>query len=101
MGLFEDENRKTERVLIKKARALSNRKNRIFYFNAAKLSVYGWQMAIPVLLGILMGRFLDSHFPASHFSWTLNLIIIGFGVGFFNATRWVHQAGKVDKKHKK
>ena len=82
---FDDENKKTAQILKKKAQALGNRKNRTFYFNAAILSVYGWQMAIPVLLGIILGRFLDKHFTNDTFSWTLNLIIIGFAVGVFNA----------------
>lgn len=95
---FDDENKKTAQILKQKAQALGNRKNRTFYFNAAILSVYGWQMAIPVLLGIILGRFLDRHFTSDTFSWTLNLIIIGFAVGVFNANYWVRKEGITRKK---
>lgn len=95
---FDDENKKTAQILKQKAQALGNRKNRTFYFNAAILSVYGWQMAIPVLLGIILGRFLDKHFTSDTFSWTLNLIIIGFAIGVFNANYWVRKEGISQKK---
>lgn len=101
MGLFDEEQHKTEQLLIKKAKVLSKRKDRIFYMNAAILSVYGWQMAIPVLLGIILGHFLDKHVPISHFSWILNLIIIGFAIGWINASRWVRKEGVIKKKKTK
>lgn len=101
MGLFDEENRKTERVLVKKTRTLAKRNKRIFYLNASILGIYGWQMAMPVLLGILLGGFLDKHFGVVHFSWMLNLIIIGFGIGVFNANRWVHQEGVLKQKKQK
>ena len=97
MSEFDKENQKVAKILQKKAHALSNRKNRTFYFNAAILSVYGWQMAIPVLLGIILGRFLDKHFTSDTFSWTLNLIIIGFAVGIFNANYWIRKEGIIKR----
>ena len=97
MAIYDAENKKTERILVKKAKAMSNRKNRVFYMNAAILSVYGWQMAIPVLLGVILGQYLDKQFEPEHISWTLNLIIIGAVVGWSNATRWVHRETKSDR----
>ena len=97
MSEFDTENQKIAKLLQKKAHALNNRRNRIFYFNAAILSVYGWQMAIPVLLGIMLGRFLDKHLPSDTFSWTLNLIIIGFAIGIFNANYWIRKEGITQK----
>jgi ATP synthase protein I len=97
MSEFDKENQKVAKILQKKAHALNNRRNRIFYFNAAILSVYGWQMAIPVLLGIILGRFLDKHIPSDTFSWTLNLIIIGFVVGIFNANYWIRKEGIIKR----
>ena len=93
MATFDRENRLAEKMLIRKARILSRRSKRQFYLNAAIIGVYGWQMAIPVLLGVLSGTLLDKYAPVNHISWTLNLIIIGFGIGIFNATRWVRREG--------
>lgn len=100
MGDFNRLHHQTEKILIQKARVLSNRKNRTFYFNAAILSVYGWQMAIPVLLGIILGQFLDRKFPDTPFSWTLNLIIIGFVIGFINANHWIKKEGIIKRGKK-
>ena len=101
MAIYDPENRSAERALIRKARILSRRNKRQFYLNAAIIGVYGWQMAIPVLLGILAGTFLDRYAPVTHISWTLNLIIIGFGIGIFNATRWVHREGLIKRRKNK
>ena len=98
MGLFDEENKKTEQLLTQKARVMSRRDKRVFYLNASILGVYGWQMAVPVLLGVILGRFLDRHLDMVHFSWTLNLIIIGFAVGVFNANRWVRKESGITKK---
>ena len=101
MAIFDRENRLAEKMLIRKAQILSRRSNRQFYLNAAIIGVYGWQMAIPVLLGILLGTLLDRHVPIAHISWTLNLIIIGFGIGIVNATRWVRREGLIKGKKTK
>ena len=101
MKTFDRENRLAEKTLIHKAQTLSRRGNRQFYLNAAIIGVYGWQMAIPVLLGILLGTLLDKRVPVPHISWTLNLIIIGFGIGIFNATRWVRHEGLIKGKKPK
>jgi len=98
MGLFDEENKKTEQTLVKKVKTMARRDKRIFYLNASILGVYGWQMAMPVLLCVILGRFLDKHFDVVHFSWTLNLIIIGFAIGIFNANRWVRKESGITKK---
>ena len=101
MAVFDQENRQTEKTLLQKARRLSRRNQRVFYLNAAILSVYGWQMAIPVLVGIVVGRLLDRYWPATYLSWTLNFILIGFIVGIVNATRWVRKEGLIKKGNPK
>lgn len=95
MAEFDVENKKTAQILVNKARALQNRRNRTLILNAALLSVYGWQLSIPVILGIALGHFLDKTFPSSAFSWTFNLIFIGFIIGIVNANRWLHKEGTV------
>ena len=103
MEEFKRQLNKTARQLIKKADKRSNKENKQVVYRAALLSVYGWQMAIPVLLAIILGIFLDKVFPISHFSWILNLILIGFVIGFYNASQWMKKnlglKGKKNDKH--
>lgn len=89
---------KTAEVLVKKAQQRSDRRNRIIFLNAGLLSVYGFQMVIPVLLGIFIGRFLDARFPTQTFSWTFNFIILGFILGFINAHQWSVREGIIKKQ---
>ena len=103
MQEFKKQLNKTARQLIKKADKQQRKENKQVVYRAALLSVYGWQLAIPVLLGIVLGIFLDKILPIPHFSWILNLILLGFVVGFYNATQWMKKnlglKGKNDGKH--
>ena len=78
MEEFKKQLNKTASQLIKKADKRLHRENKQALYRAAILSVYGWQMAIPVLLGIMLGILLDKVFPIRHFSWILNLILLEF-----------------------
>jgi ATP synthase protein I len=53
----------------------------------------GWAVAIPALLGVLLGIFIDKQYPGSH-SWTLSLLIIGLFMGCLNAWHWVAKEEK-------
>jgi len=48
----------------------------------------GWAVAIPTLLGVLLGVAIDKHYPGVH-SWTLSLLILGLFIGCLNAWHWV------------
>ncbi len=89
---------KTAQILIQKAQTRSNRRNRSIFLNAGLISVYGFQMVVPVLIGIFLGRFLDAKFPTSSFSWTLNLILLGFILGFINAYKWSVREGIIKQE---
>ena len=63
----------------------------------------GWSVAIPTLLGVLLGAFIDKHNPGTH-SWTLSFLIIGLFIGCLNAWHWVAKEEKAirdeeEKKH--
>ena len=53
----------------------------------------GWAVAIPALLGALLGAYIDRHYPGVH-SWTLSLLIIGLFLGCLNAWHWVAKEEK-------
>jgi ATP synthase protein I len=53
----------------------------------------GWAVAIPTFLGVLLGTYIDSHYPGVH-SWTLSLLIVGLFFGCMNAWHWVAKEEK-------
>ncbi|MDR2902266.1 MAG: AtpZ/AtpI family protein [Lactobacillales bacterium] len=89
-------NKKTEEILVKKAKLLNSRKDRSVAFNALVIGVYGWHVSIPVVLGLFIGRYLDKNYPLPPMSWTFNMILLGFVIGFINANRWSHKEGIVN-----
>lgn len=56
----------------------------------------GWSVAIPALLGIGLGVWLDSHIE-SKYSWTLMLLFIGVALGCFNAWYWISKESQLRK----
>lgn len=50
--------------------------------------IVGWSVAIPTLIGIALGVWLDKRFPG-RISWTLTLLFIGVILGCINAWFWV------------
>lgn len=99
MSDFQKQLNKTAKQLIQKANNRQQRRYIKINYNVAVLSIFGWQVAIPVLLSLLLGDLLDKFYPAS-FSWTLNLIIVGFVVGFTNAIIWLKRSYQVKKGNK-
>ena len=57
------------------------------------MGLVGWSVAVPTLLGAALGLWIDKHYPGSH-SWTLMLLVIGLGLGCFNAWHWVAKEGR-------
>jgi len=100
MSSFDKQMEQTAKTLIRKAHNLEQHKDRSYVYRAALLTVYGWQMAIPVVIGTLLGIFLDKHFPNSPISWTLNLILLGFGIGLYNANHWITKTAGLQAKKK-
>lgn len=78
-----------ERVGEKEARKLkARRRPTSIWFGLGLFGVIGWSVAIPTLLGILIGAWIDSNWP-SQFSWTLMLLLLGIVLGCLNAWNWV------------
>ncbi|HEX9925658.1 MAG TPA: AtpZ/AtpI family protein [Anaerolineae bacterium] len=63
------------------------------WFGLGTMGIVGWSIAVPTLLGILIGIWLDANWPAP-FSWTLTLLVGGLMVGCLEAWQWVSQAAK-------
>jgi ATP synthase protein I len=68
-----------------------------FWSSLQVLGVVGWSVALPTLLGIALGVFLDRRWPM-RVSWTLTLLFAGLMFGCINA--WLHLGGKEQGKRR-
>jgi len=85
----------SERVGIKESRKLKARreKDKSLWFGLGTMGMIGWSVAIPTLIGIGIGVWLDSRNPGQ-ISWTLTFLSIGLAVGCANAWYWVKRQQK-------
>lgn len=62
--------------------------------------VVGWSVAVPTVLGAILGIWLDDRYPQT-FSWTLTLLIAGLFTGCAIAWQWIDKENKSMHEHKK
>jgi ATP synthase protein I len=60
------------------------------WFGLGMTGLIGWSVAVPTVLGALLGIWVDRHHPGVH-SWTLALLVAGLCIGCANAWRWVSE----------
>jgi ATP synthase protein I len=86
----------SEAVGVKEARKMRARrqKDRSVWFGLGMFGLVGWSVAIPTLVGIALGVWIDLKWP-SRYSWTLMLLIIGVILGCLNAWFWVSRERKM------
>jgi ATP synthase protein I len=79
-----------ERVGAKEARKLRARRraDRGVWFGLGAFGVIGWSVAVPTLLGLALGIWIDKNLPGRA-SWTLMLMLGGLAVGCLSAWRWI------------
>lgn len=71
------------------------------WFGLGMMGVIGWSVAVPTLLGVMLGVWLDRHYASRH-SWTLALLVAGLVVGCATAGHWVYDqisATKEPERH--
>jgi ATP synthase protein I len=73
----------------RKLRARKKKKDE-FWFGLGMFGMVGWSVAIPTVLGIFIGVWIDLNWP-SLYSWTLMLLVIGLILGCANAWFWVNR----------
>ena len=80
----------SEQVSAKVTRKVRARRQRArsVWFGLGTFGMVGWSVAVPTLLGIALGLWLDSRYPG-RISWTLTFLFGGLAVGCFNAWYWV------------
>jgi ATP synthase protein I len=92
-----DPARLIQKIGIKEDRKIRARheKDRGVWFGLGMFGLVGWSVAIPTLIGIGLGIWIDTKWP-SPYSWTLMLLITGVLVGCLNAWCWVKRESKKD-----
>lgn len=62
--------------------------DRNIWFGLGMYGLVGWSVAIPTVIGVAVGVWIDAMWP-SRYSWTLMLLAAGLIVGCWTAWRWV------------
>ena len=59
----------------------------------------GWDLAIPIFAGVLSGHFLDRWLGTGP-AFTLGLLMLGIGLGYYNIGRFIHRLNQREKQAK-
>lgn len=79
--------RKAERKL------RARQQQRGVWFGLGMFGLVGWSVAIPTLLGVFLGLWIDAR-TSGHVSWTLTFLFVGIIIGCLNAWHWVRHEGR-------
>jgi ATP synthase protein I len=95
-----EDKRRTElvrRVAKKENRKLKARRerDRSVWFGLGMFGMVGWSVAIPTLIGIALGIWIDTTWQGPY-SWTLMLLFVGVVIGCLNAWYWVKRESRRD-----
>ena len=55
-----------------------------------QIGLLGWSIVVPIMIGILIGRWLDRIFGTGIF-FSAPLIMIGAAIGLWSAWKWMHR----------
>ena len=82
-------------ISVKQERKIKARKEGEYsaWFGLGMFGLVGWSVAVPTLIGVAIGLWIDSRWP-SRFSWTLMLLFVGLILGCMNAWWWVQRERK-------
>ena len=59
----------------------------------------GWDLAIPIVGGVLLGHFLDQ-WLGTGYTFTLGLLVLGVMIGYFNLSRLIRRLNEQDRLRK-
>lgn len=62
--------------------------DRGFWFGLSSFGMVGWSIAVPTLLGIALGLWLDARWGGGR-RYTISLMVAGLAVGMHNVWRWL------------
>lgn len=76
----------------RKLKARTERR-RSLWFGVGMFGLVGWSIAVPALVGVALGQWIDHTWP-SRVSWTLTLLFVGIVVGCIQAWKWIKREGR-------
>ena len=92
---IQDENKFGDRIAEKEKRKLKalRENSESIWSGLGMFGMIGWSVAVPTLLGVILGIWLDKKYHQS-FSWTLTCLMIGLFTGIMIAWYWVDKEDK-------
>jgi len=57
----------------------------------------GWDLALPIFAGVLLGYFLDRWLGTGHV-FTLGLLMLGIAIGYYNIARFILRVNRRDQE---
>ena len=85
-------------TIARKARQMEKARRRpqeSVWYGLGMFGLVGWSIAIPTLIGVALGIWIDRRWPGP-VSWTLTLLFVGVVVGCLNAWYWIKQESRRD-----
>jgi len=74
----------------KSAEAARNEREPSFAARLGQIGVLGWAIVAPILIGVVIGRWLDRTLGTGIF-FSAPLIMLGAAAGLWTAWRWMHR----------
>ena len=62
-----------------------------------KAMALGWDLAVPIFAGVLIGYFLDKYLGTVYI-FTIGLLVAGIAVGYYNIGRFIRRLDRLDKQ---
>ena len=56
----------------------------------------GWELALPIFAGVLIGHFLD-RWLGTGLDFTLGLLVLGIGLGYYSLARFIQRVDRRDR----
>lgn len=87
------------RITVRERRKLEARRRgrRNLWFGLGMFGLVGWSVAVPTLLCLALGIWIDAH-HSSRYSWTLMLLVVGIALGCFNAWYWIRYESRDERR---
>ena len=72
-------------------------RDRTIWHGVGAAGLIGWSIAVPTVIGALLGLWIDRNWPGD-LSWTLALLLAGVTLGCLNAWYWVNMESRMIEK---
>ncbi len=92
----EDVAERIDRDVARKLKARHEGRKGVWY-GFGMFGLVGWSIAVPTVLGLVLGLWIDARYPY-RVSWTLTCLIAGVVLGCLNAWYWVRHEGRLGRR---